>query len=70
MSVTKCPVILDLERIASLSKSLTALMRKLRSDLRLCERCDHAENCQTLKTFNDQVRAAVDMVNDQWNQES
>ena len=55
-------------QVLDLSRDLTRTLRRLRRDLRMCTRCQQSVTCPLLQDFNQQVQAAIDQINDEWNQ--
>jgi hypothetical protein len=55
-------------QVVDLSRDLIKTLRRLRRDLRMCARCKQTVTCPMLRDFNTQVQAAIDQINDEWNQ--
>lgn len=67
-SSADCPVVGGTRVVQELSLDLARSLRWLRNKLRRCPQCAAAEDCPILKYFHAQVNAAVQMVNDEWEQ--
>ncbi len=67
--VPKCSILEDLNRIENLSHSLGRTMRRLRRDIKACQDCASADDCDTLRNFNAMVKTAIDEVNQEWEKE-
>lgn len=63
-----CPVREDARRAVALSKDLSATMRRLRRNLRACERCTWQDDCWLRHNFNSLIDAAIAEVSEQWSQ--
>jgi len=67
-SSADCPVVGGTRVVQDLSLDMARSLRWLRVKLRRCPQCAAAEGCPILKYFHEQVNAAVQMVNDEWEQ--
>lgn len=65
--VVECPIGADVSLVVALSVSLGKALRKLRRDLRLCERCQKGEDCPLRQVYQSKVQAAIAQVQDEWN---
>jgi hypothetical protein len=63
-----CPILENSRKIQDLTQDLRKTMRKLRRDLNFCQACTSYRNCPVLQLFNSAVQAAIQEVNDEWNQ--
>jgi hypothetical protein len=65
-----CPIRQDTARIEKISQDMLKALRRLRRDLQACQKCPNADGCAMLESFNAVVQAAIQEVQDEWNQAS
>jgi hypothetical protein len=62
-----CPILEDTAHLQGLSQDMLRTLRKLKRDLRNCEKCACVYDCPVLKEFNASVQTAIQEVLDEWN---
>lgn len=62
-----CPVLAGAMRVQELTNDLQKTMRRLRTDLKKCGRCEVYADCPVLAELNAIVQTALDEVIDEWN---
>ncbi len=64
-----CPVLERARKTAQLSQDLTREMKRLRRDLRRCQRCplnQSGAGCPGLEMFTAAIQTAIQEVNEEW----
>ena len=61
-----CPIAPDIHLVLDLSEDLSRAMRQLRRKLNACEKCPLDDRCGFRRSFQEQVKAAIQEVNAEW----
>jgi hypothetical protein len=62
-----CPVLETTTRLGELSRDTVRTLRKLKRDLKACEKCPENDDCPILADFRSLVNTAIQEVTDEWN---
>jgi hypothetical protein len=61
-----CPVLEEAQHVLTLSHDMGKAMRRLSKKINHCKQCDIEGNCPALKLYQDQIRAAIDEMSQDW----
>ena len=68
MTPEKCPLLADKQRIEDLTEDIVRAMRKMRADMRFCDRCKiDPQECLILQDLNLAVNEALTQITEEWN---
>jgi hypothetical protein len=63
---SNCPVLEEAQHVLDLSQDMCKAMRRLSKKIKLCKQCEKEGECPALKLFQDQIRAAIDEMSQDW----
>jgi hypothetical protein len=61
-----CPVLEEAQHVLTLSQNMGKAMRRLSKKIIQCKECEKEGDCPALKLFQDQIRAAIDEMSQDW----
>ena len=61
-----CPILANRDTITGLSRSMVRTIRRIKQDLKPCDKCPASENCVVLREFNSQISVAIQEIQDEW----